>query len=284
MKYLRTFSLGELLDKSIDLYRENFKFIIGLSFVSILPLLVLGGVIGLFFVLAGLGHEYPAVIITSVVIIAVLSFLAMAAFLWGWSAQVLAVHRIVLGGELDLTHFLKEAWVRLPPILGASIIMMVPVVLVCSPCAVVLVTVGNNPSAGVLALLGAGGIVILLALYYYFIQLSMLTLAILIEHKNALESLGRSWRLVRGYWWRVFGGLIFANMLSQFCQMAFFIFYIIPVVGPILSMITYPLFFPILVIVQVLLYFDLRIRKEGWDLEILAERLGGRAEVTAESS
>jgi len=118
--------------------------------------------------------------------------------------------------------------------------------------------------------------------------------AIVVEDLGATKGMGRSWRLAAGNTGKILGlslciwiiglvvgsvfgaaGLLAASQLPGLAQMFFTQF--VDLLANILVM-------PIGVTATILMYYDLRIRKEGFDLEMLAERLaaeGGGGDVMA---
>jgi uncharacterized membrane protein len=113
--------------------------------------------------------------------------------------------------------------------------------------------------------------------------------AMLAEGLGAARALGRSFRLVRGRWWPTFGALIVMQLIvfviSGIVTLLFDATLIAAVdnepVAAVLttisstlsSMITLPLYAAMLTII----YYDLRVRKEGFDLHLLAQSVGGDA-------
>ena len=138
---------------------------------------------------------------------------------------------------------------------------------------------------------------------YFAVRWIFATAAVLIEKPPIRRAFERSSALTRGNWWRVWG------LFTSFCVLSGAIQYIIAVmigfilsltigidettpidilkrivmlrfhsINPLLSMVMWwiyvivgTLIFPIWVIGIVLLYFDLRIRKEGFDIERQAD-------------
>ena len=110
---------------------------------------------------------------------------------------------------------------------------------------------------------------------------------LLVEGTGGSKSLGRSFALVKGRWWRTFGvlvlGLVLALVVSTVIQGVFFVgmfagadndlfvLLLSAIAGIVGLAITTPFQAALLAVV----YFDLRVRKEGFDLELLAERIGG---------
>jgi hypothetical protein len=111
--------------------------------------------------------------------------------------------------------------------------------------------------------------------------------ALLTEGVRGTAALGRSWRLVRGRWWGSFAVIVIGTLLSLIVSSV--VQYglagaalagtgsssaaeviIGTIGGTIASMLTTPFTAAFIAV----LYFDLRVRKEGFDLELLAERIG----------
>jgi hypothetical protein len=82
-----------------------------------------------------------------------------------------------------------------------------------------------------------------------------------------IEAFSKSYALVKGNWWRVFGiNLMFAIIVAGINSIAG----IIPVLGWAISTIVG---MPVAVLGSVLLYFDLRVRKQDYTSGELAEEL-----------
>jgi hypothetical protein len=136
---------------------------------------------------------------------------------------------------------------------------------------------------GAVALLG----LIVLGVWL-FISWAVAVPAMLTENVRGLKAMRRSFRLVRGFWWRTCGifllGFLFAGVLSSIVQgivlgVSFAADstaaeFVLTSIGGILgSLISTPLTAAFITV----LYVDLRVRKEGFDLQLLAERMGDGA-------
>jgi hypothetical protein len=96
----------------------------------------------------------------------------------------------------------------------------------------------------------------------------------------------RSFRLVRGRWWPTFGALLLAFMFQFFLGLVLGIPLGIVTAGldsgsaaalaltTVVSVASSVITTPFMAAVLVLIYFDLRVRKEGFDLELLAQGVG----------
>jgi hypothetical protein len=130
-----------------------------------------------------------------------------------------------------------------------------------------------------------------IALFVPFVWLSvawsLAVPALLFERIGAFKALARSFRLVRGRWWPILGALLVAYLMTLI--IGIFVSFlpsaiatavaedndlvngIASVVGGTVSQMIAT---PYLAAVITLLYFDMRVRKEGFDLQLLAEGLG----------
>jgi hypothetical protein len=117
-------------------------------------------------------------------------------------------------------------------------------------------------------------------LLYAALRTFAMTSAVILEKLGARSALVRSWRLSKGCTWHVFFSLGLAWTLY------FVIVLIATVIGQMLlspmmvgilgSILIIPIY-PLLSVVSTLLYYDLRIRKEGFDLEVMSRDLGTAA-------
>jgi hypothetical protein len=119
--------------------------------------------------------------------------------------------------------------------------------------------------------------------------------ALLFEGVGGAAALGRSFRLTKGRWWATFGallvmylivavisgilGLLFGATLIASLDNEALGAVIYTIVNTLSSLITLPLFAAVLTII----YFDLRVRKEGFDLHLLARGVGSSAPTAPEN-
>jgi hypothetical protein len=122
---------------------------------------------------------------------------------------------------------------------------------------------------------------------WVFIGWSVVTPAMFVERIGLGAAMGRSWRLVEGRWWRTFLVLFLMVIiwyvarvaLSAFVQLGQFLLLLVmsqflaSAISNAAAQIVDALVSPILQIALVLIYFDLRVRKEGLDLFQMAYQL-----------
>ncbi|HUZ87767.1 MAG TPA: hypothetical protein VNF26_12540 [Candidatus Baltobacterales bacterium] len=108
-----------------------------------------------------------------------------------------------------------------------------------------------------------------------------------VEDVGLIQAMGRSWRLVEGRWWRTFLMVFLLFIVQYVARLALNAFialaqYLLLIVAPsalvlgiagATQVIIDSLVNPVLQIAIVLVYFDLRVRREGLDLFQLAQRV-----------
>lgn len=134
-----------------------------------------------------------------------------------------------------------------------------------------------------------GTIALIVPGIYLAVSLSVAVPVLVVEGAKGTKALSRSFNLVQGRWWPTFAVILLGGILIPFViRFALgFIFglaleaqgtddpsthlVLSQIVGTIGSIVSAP----IQVAVLTILYFDLRVRKEGFDLQLLTERIQG---------
>jgi hypothetical protein len=172
------------------------------------------------------------------------------------------VSRIVassyVGEELGAGDALKVTLRRIVPLVAASVLVALASVL------------------GLVLCILPG--VLLFALY------TAVTPALMIEEIGPIQAMRRSWRLLKPRLWGVLGIVILAHLIAGFIgnilggipSVAALVVggsfaWLFVGLGSVLSSLVSA---PIIAIVSTLLYFDGRIRNEGFDLQVMARDLG----------
>jgi hypothetical protein len=115
-----------------------------------------------------------------------------------------------------------------------------------------------------------------------FVRFTFAAAVVIVEGERGTKALGRSWRLARGHFWKILGTVFLAGILtavvSGILQLPLTAaarelgpdWWFLAAIGESLATVIAN---PFSAIVAVLLYFDMRIRKEGFDLSLMAEEL-----------
>jgi len=176
---------------------------------------------------------------------------------------------------------LRFALKRIPQMLWLGLLYVLAFVAVTA-LLIVPAAIADTVAAFVVA------VVILLVLYIWiYISWSFALPALFVEDVRGVKALRRSFELVRGRWWPTFGaitiGYILASVVSAVAQGIFAIVIVAGVdsssvlaviIISLAGLVGYALTTPFQAALLLVIYFDLRVRKEGFDLELLAERFG----------
>jgi len=263
---LRPLGVGEILDAGIKIYRNKFATMLKAVAVVIVPVQVLNILVtmslpdttttaGTTTTSDGSGWAGVAALLLIVVISIVSSALAEAACLK-------AVSDSYLGTETDWRASLRFGFSRLGSLLWLTLIHGVLLLLAFAACII----------PGV----------------WLYAAWSVAVPVLLLEGTRGFKALGRSFNLVRGRWWPTAGTLLIANLLAAAVAFGFGIL-ALPlafagggfardlangIFGAVASVLT----IPFVAAVVAVIYFDLRVRKEGFDLQLMAQRLHVRAQ------
>jgi hypothetical protein len=129
-----------------------------------------------------------------------------------------------------------------------------------------------------LAVIG-GLILFIIPGIYIGIRLCVSIEALVVEGRRGTEAMGRSWGLVGGHWWHAFGtvvvgglltGIVNAVITSPFGATGWFVQAVAAAVATVVTL-------PYSALVGVLLYLDLRARKESLTMETLRTDLQASA-------
>jgi hypothetical protein len=182
-----------------------------------------------------------------------------------------AVTDVALGRPATIAVVLRETLARYWPLLG-----LVGLFFVFAVVWLIAEVIG-------FLLLFLPGLAVFCAAVYFLVRWSLVVATMMAEDVGPIRGLGRSWSLVSGSWWRTFGILLIVGILQSIISYALLILFtlfadifstgdfrsaLVSVGSTLLS----ALVSPITTIAVVLLYFDLRVRKEGLDLDQLAQQ------------
>lgn len=283
---LRPLGLGEILDGAISTMRAHPKVILGVSAIvatisqllttfATAPLLddanraaKLGNAATNDDALHSIGASAEILGITLLIALPVRVFLA--GFL------TIAVGKAVLGQAVAF----GEVWSRVRPRLAALLGLTLVYPAVAAAAAVIAVFAAVLGGAlGILLALG-----MLVVGVWLYVMFWLATPALMLENAGISKAFGRSRALVRGSWWRIFGifllAIVMASIVVRIVEVPFtflggggfaqpaeatFRYLSLTTIGAIIAS---TLTEPFLAGVNVLLYTDQRMRREGMDIEL----------------
>ncbi len=247
---VRALSLSEILDQGLRLVRNHFSLILGVGLILYLPLTFLGVLLEGVVEAAGNSPDatmrVAAIGIGMVLLALLLSPIVTAAITHG-------LGQVYLGREVVVGDCLRRAVSILLPLLGTFLLYSLAV---------------------------AGGFILLIIPGIYFMLAFMLVNQIVVlEGRFGVKALQRSRDLMRDNIGRGIGvflaSFILTALLSSGVDLALSS---IPIVYPIASAVAQAAGFGFYSAVGVLFYFDLRCRKEAFDLEHLSRIVEERSE------
>lgn len=238
---LRPLTLGEILDVSFGLYRSMFLtlLVVGVA-VHLVPVLIetylqASGRIFLLD-LVNLGYWLVAIIMNSI----------------GVAATTSIISEAYLGRRMTAGEALRRAMPLTWPLLVVSLLSSL--------------------------LIGIGFMLLIVPGVILLSGLLLSSVAMVVEHPpRATAAMARSWELSKGHKGQVFGTVLVAFLLLLVPRIAVGVIWgisggsrtaLLPVVvSSILEVAVYPYLYTVITLV----YYDLRIRKEGFDLDLLAQ-------------
>ena len=233
-------NFGGIFSDVFSIYKRNFLRLVGIAAMVEVPRFALhvlmSGTI-MYIVDRIEGINIATVATVSQPIIAVIMGIVAYPLMGG--AMIHAISEQSLKQTIGIGRSYRFAWRRLRTMIVAEILVVLAIVGIA-------ITVIGIP------------FVIYLALRWIFVGQS-----ILLEGVGSRDALSRSSDLVRGNWWWVFGIMF---VVSIIISISGFILGLIPF-GAIIGTI---LLTPIGLAAATLLYYDLRVRKEGYSFETLA--------------
>ncbi|MGI8686417.1 MAG: hypothetical protein ACR2MO_15250 [Acidimicrobiales bacterium] len=134
-------------------------------------------------------------------------------------------------------------------------------------------------------LLALGFLACLVPGIYLYVAWTVAVPVLLLEDLRGRKALQRSRALVKGRWWPVLGALVVSGLLAGIVQGVFSAIFAAVVgstdndvaaatAGALANIASSLVSTPFIAAVIMVIYFDLRVRKEGFDLELLARRVG----------
>lgn len=267
---LRPMGLGDILDETFRLYRANFLTFVVATAVVAVPVALLSGVLTLALGTGAQSEQMPspAMIMTAVAAGIPLAVIAFLGYFLSGAATVKLASGAILGEPIDVGSSYRSAFGRLGSLFLASFLAGLAVM-------GLFITVLGIPFA-----------------IYLGIGWALATHAIMLEGCSGTAALSRSSSLVSGHRWRTLGLSILIGILVSILQsipaalvgglsggaalleggnasasMA------LQVMSTLMSALGQFLFGCLTWIVLTLLYYDLRVRKEAFDLEQVSDRL-----------
>ncbi|MFW6126246.1 MAG: hypothetical protein ACOC58_03990 [Chloroflexota bacterium] len=255
--------LGGIIGQTFILYVHNLPRMVAIAGIVTIPLIVAGlAAFGPEFMDAILGgslDETPEppptsvmVSITAYGVLYTLGILAVTGAIAEAGISSLAGHSVSVGRAYN------AALRRLPSIVGASLLTGL---IAGVPLALAMVLVGFLSDSTTIILF----IVTVVLGIYLVVRLLFAPFAALLEQLGPAAAVMRSWTLVSDMWLRTFALLFLIHLLLALLQIAFQLFGII--VPGMEAFLVSLVVVPLTICANLLIYLDLRVRKESYSAE-----------------
>jgi hypothetical protein len=262
---LRPLEVGDLLDETFRIYRRHFLLFAGISVILAIPSAGLQGysffTIFNSFLNSATAGQPPNFnnLLPSLLVLAVGYVISLLLSPFSYGAVIFAAAESALGHPVTVWDALRGVMRRYFAILGY------------------------------LLLIGLMGVLFCLIPLWIWIWVGWVAVlpVMFVENVGLGAAMGRSWRLVQGRWWRTFLVLLLVILVWYFARIALEAFialangllgvlvssYVVLAITQGAAIIVGALVNPVLQIAIVLIYFDLRVRREALDLFQLAQHV-----------
>jgi len=296
---LRPLNVGEILDGGFRAIRANPKVMFGLSLLVMGVTAVIEAVVLALFLgqaiplldsaaspeaLSALGVGSALGMLATGIGVYVASIVLTALLIVSVSQSVIG--RVATVGEV-WTNARGQVWrlVGLTLLLGLGWVVVVVAITVLAVLLVsgIVAALGDAaPAVAVIVVL----LVVLAAVVgaaFFAVRLTLSAPALMLERTGVMGALKRSWSLTRGHFWRIFGALALAVIIVSVISYALMIplslgmafvdnqmtaMVVTMIVSTVISVLISALTTPFLAAVLALVYIDVRMRKEGLDVEL----------------
>jgi Membrane domain of glycerophosphoryl diester phosphodiesterase len=265
---LRPLSVGEIIDQALAIYRRQFVPLVTITLgANAIPL-----VLTVYLMTSGGMLNRPALAVGVFLLSLALGALATV-------ATVFLVSETYLGNSISA----GDAFQRATRFIWRIILLTMMIGLVVGLTFIVLIVPGALTGSPVLIALG--GLAAFVGAIMIAVGLILSTPALVIEDSPAATALNRSWHLTKGFRWKMFGLMIVVAIIILIPSMAISFLsggmdfenlgeistsrLVWEAVGQLITTLIYPLLYCAITIA----YYDLRVRKEGFDLELLESTL-----------
>jgi hypothetical protein len=261
---LRPLEIGDLLDETFRIYRRHFLLFAGISLILAIPSAGLTGY-SIFSLFSGFVQSANSAapdfsgLVSSMAVLVIGYLVSLLLSPFTSAAVIYAACESAQGRPVSIWGALRGVLRRYFAILGY------------------------------LLLIGLMALMFCLLPLWIWIWVGWVTVlpVMFVENTGLVAAMGRSWRLVEGRWWRTFLILFLVLLIWYVVQVALGGFlslasgllgivvsqYVALAISQAVAVLVSALAIPVFQIAIVLIYFDLRVRREALDLFQLAQRV-----------
>ncbi|MEP6766723.1 MAG: hypothetical protein ABJB66_20575 [Gemmatimonadaceae bacterium] len=239
---LRARSTSEIVDAAFALYRRN-----AMQYIVVTALATAPQVILTLLIQGGTTPAAPGDLLKllPVYLLSLVTFQLVSGVIIRMGSDV------YLGGEADVARTVKDVLPRVPALIGGTLML------------------------GLIAIISL--VLFIFPVFYVLASFFAVSSVIVLENKGATQAFGRSSTLANGHKWSILGTLLLVFLIYVVLSLGITLLGTI-FGGPLLVLLLSSLFSvvvsPIVHLVYMVLYYDKRIRVEGFDVEHMSRGLG----------
>lgn len=248
---LRPRSATEIIDAAFQILKLQYGTFVVLAALAYLPYIAIMLVIGASTTDASMDARNEAALSAGLLALPV----ALIWFPIAETAVLVGASDALLGKQVDAAAALRVVLSQFGSVLGAAILK---------------------------------GLLVLIAMVFFIVPGVIVWLGlfatpavVVYERLGATESIGRSWNLAKGMKGKVLGVMLLVYLMVLAVQMAVTVIAaavgVNEITANVAASVLVIFIYPLIGIATALLYYDARIRKEGFDLHVLAGELPGGA-------
>ena len=302
---LRPLGIMDVLDETIELYRSNFLILVGITAIMQIPITLLNPMQDVSSLAAGsmdpaaMGGIMAAFVLWIVLYVVVVTPVLTGTLTGAISERYLSRQTTIVDSYkrvLKFATFKELIKANFYVMLGLALyyIAIVVVAMLFAVGLGAMTGFDSGPSAIVVVVLVLMGIAAVIPMIWFWIGVQLAPAIIVVESSRGWDAIKRSLALTKGMIWSILVAYAIAFiviMILQAVLTAPLQFFLLPqMMGSagsgsvqmpfwfsLAQAILGSVFAPLVHIVIVLFYYDARVRKEGFDLVMLAEQLDSGA-------
>lgn len=298
-KRMRPMGIADILDETVELYKSSFVLLVGIAAVMYVPYAIVTQYATMQMLRVSSIPNIPSTTelytVLGVIVLSYLYLIVTAPFVTG--AMTYAISEVYLGRKVTIISCFRRVFSLsifgqlMAAIMVKAFALLVPIfalLAVMQPAFILGGDVTSRFWVILLAMILVLPAAVLFALFM-LLKLALTESVVVLEMKGIGYALARSWKLMPGNMLKYFGLLLVSAIVVSLVSyvttaptqtiiatgllkgasvsgaIVFLHTAINALVGTILA--------PVMSIVTILLYYDIRIRREGFDLELLASEL-----------
>lgn len=292
---LRPMGIGDVFDTTFRLYRENFGLFIATTAIVLVPILIVGilfvgvaaltSLSGVFSAPAGApisSSQFGSVAAFGLAAVAA-GIVAVVAFAAMYLALVVVISQRYLGRPVTIGAAYRTGLRRVLALIVAYLWAAIRIVVLVGVVVAIAAILFNANLTPLGVLVAIASVALFIYLFYVW---QLMPQAIVLENVGGIGASKRSRQLIKGYWWKTFGITIMLAILTNIIDSipsAVASSVISSVTGSsdasavangIITLVMFIVTQPLGAAVLTLLFYDLKIRKEAFDLEVMAQASG----------